>query len=222
MKKDVLDRYLPWPTSVDPIVRPTCKISEAADVMGHGVFSLRSCRINLKGNFQNLRSSLESYYTRRQMALKRWEMTAVWNLSTDPYSICWNDCPKSCGAKRRTRDLVNLLESPTAKKQQLHLWKPDFHRPPRLPYRSQGAWSLRLMSLGVWDWMGPMGGWHRKFVTSRSVSKFFLSTCGYIQAPGTHFEGIVTHQEAIRWTHQKLEKCIHSAQIQKRPYVFDL
>ena len=31
------------------------------------------------------------------------------------FYIHWNDCPTSCGTKRRTRDLVNLLESPTEK-----------------------------------------------------------------------------------------------------------
>ena len=66
--------------------------------------------------------------------------------------------------------------------------KPDFPRPPRLPYRSQGAWSLRLSWVDV----------------------------GTYSIHGTHFEGIVTHQEAIRWTHQKLEKCKRNRQVQKK------
>lgn len=96
-KMSWIDIVLPWPTTstVDPIVRPlTCK-NCAADVIKSTLQTSRNT---------SLRSSLESYYTRQgQMwrfyiayiillelireALKRWDMTVVWNLFADPCYI---------------------------------------------------------------------------------------------------------------------------------------
>lgn len=102
----------------------------------------------------------------------------------------YNDCPKSWGTKKAEPGIFGPTSwSHTKQTPDLQLVeKPDFPRPPRLPYRSQGAWSLRLSWVDV----------------------------GTYSIHGTHFEGIVTHQEAITWTHQKLEKCKRNRQVQKK------